>query len=320
VTLAPRFSPLVVTGGSGFVGACIVRRALADGHEVHLLLRSESPLWRLEDVLPRVPVHRADLNDAAAVLEVMERVRPRAVLHLAAHGAYESQEDGRRILGTNVIGTYNVLQAAISAGAEVVVSAGSSSEYGYRDTPMKESDVLRPNSVYAVAKAAQTHLASLMASGDHKTAIVTLRLFSAYGPWEEPTRLIPTLIRRARAGLPLEMVSPDIARDFVYVDDVVDAFLALDRLQGLRGEVLNLGSGVQSTLACVVEAVQQAVGRTSEVLWGAMPPRRWDSKCWQADPEKARRMLGWTARCSLREGVARMAAWMESAGSRYGAA
>jgi nucleoside-diphosphate-sugar epimerase len=320
VTLALRFSPLAVTGGAGFVGSCIVRRALAEGHEVHLLLHSESRLWRLQDLLPRVHVHRADLTDAPAVRDVMERVRPRAVLHLATYGAYESQDDGQRILGTNVIGTYNLLQAAIAAGSEVVVSAGSSSEYGYRGTPMKETDALQPNSVYAVAKAAQTHLASLLANGDHATGIVTLRLFSVYGPWEEPTRLLPTLIRRARAGLPLEMVSRDIARDFVYVDDVVDAFLALDRLQAFRGEVFNLGSGVQSTLAGVVEAVQEAVGRSSKVLWGAMSPRRWDSTCWQADPEKARRMLGWTARCSLREGVARMAAWMESAGSSYGAA
>jgi nucleoside-diphosphate-sugar epimerase len=320
VSSALRYSPLLVTGGSGFVGACIVRRALAEGYEVHVLLRRPAPPWRLQDVLPRLNVHRADVMDAAAVNETLARVRPRAVLHLATHGAYEPQDDARRILETNVIGGYNVVHAAIAAGCAVVVNAGSSSEYGYRDTAMNEVDALRPNSIYAVAKAAQTHMCTLLGSASEATAVVTFRLFSVYGPWEEPTRLLPTIIRRARAGLPLEMAARDIARDFVYVDDVVDAFLGLERLEGLRGEVFNLGSGIQSTLAEVVETVLDTVGRRSEVRWGAMAARRWDTVTWKSDPGKACRVLGWTARHTLRSGVARMAEWIESMGSRYGAA
>jgi nucleoside-diphosphate-sugar epimerase len=320
MTAALRFSPLLVTGGSGFVGACIVHRALADGYDVHVLLRPQARLWRLQHVLPRLQVHCADLTDAAAVHEVMARVRPRAVLHLATHGAYESQDDARRILETNVVGSYNVLQAAIAFGSAVVVSAGSSSEYGYRDTAMKETDALQPNSIYAVAKAAQTHLCTLLGGASEATAVVTFRLFSVYGPWEEPTRLFPTLIRRARAGLPLEMVARDVARDFVYVEDVVDAFLGLERLDELRGEVFNLGTGTESTLADVVEAVLDAVGRRTEVRWGAMAPRRWDTVHWKCDPAKARRVLRWTARHNLRSGVRRMVEWMEAMGSGYGAA
>src|SRR5207249_6044598 len=123
------------------------------------------------------------------------------------------------------------------------------SEYGYRTAAMSEADRLEPNSVYAVGKAAQTHLASLYGKRTEGPATVTFRLFSVYGPWEEPTRLMPTLLRRARAALPLEMVGRDVARDFVYVDDVLDALLGLEALEGRRGEVFNLGSGVQSTLA-----------------------------------------------------------------------
>src|ERR671938_597453 len=100
-------------------------------------------------------------------------------------------------------------------------------------------------------------------------AVVVFRLFSVYGPWEEPTRLVPTMIRRARAGLPLEMVSPRTARDFVYVDDVLDALAGFGRLEGLSGEVINLGSGAQSTLAEVVELVREIVSSRSEVRWGA---------------------------------------------------
>jgi nucleoside-diphosphate-sugar epimerase len=313
MSLATRFSPVLVTGGSGFIGACAVRRLLEEGFAVHVLLRPEARRWRLADVLEAVTVHDADVLDDGAVREAFQACRPRAVLHLAAHGAYESQSDARRILRTTVLGTLNVLEAAAACGARVVVNAGSSSEYGYKAGPMSESDRLEPNSIYAVGKAAQTHLVGVLARRSAAPAMATFRVFSIYGPWEEPTRLFPTLLRRARAGQPLEMVARGTARDFVYVDDVVDALVRLDALEGLRGDVLNLGSGVQSTLEDVVAAVQAAVGSRSEVLWGAMAARQWDTDCWRADPSRAREVLGWTARTSLRDGVARMARWMEEA-------
>lgn len=309
--VAERFSPVLVTGASGFIGACLVRRLLHEGFDVHVALRPEARRWRLAAILDRLTVHSADLNDRDATSAVLERVKPAAVMHLAAYGAYESQSDARRILETTVLGGHHLLSASVASGVEVFVNAGSSSEYGYKNEPMKESDALEPNSAYAVGKAAMTHLCSLLGRTQERTAIATLRLFSVYGPWEEPTRLFPTLLRRTRAGEPLEMVAPDIARDYVYVDDVLDAFLALPRLAELRGEVLNIGSGTQTTLREVVEVVQDVLGRRTEVRWGAMPRRKWDTSCWQSDPRKAEELVGWKARHSLKEGVARMAAWNE---------
>src|SRR5262249_14345333 len=142
--------------------------------------------------------------------------------------------------------------------------------------------------------------------------------FSVYGPWEEPTRLIPTVIRRARAGLPLEMVAPETARDFVHVDDVLDALTAFERFAGLRGEVFNVGTGTQSTMRDVVGAARAAGGSGSEGRWGAMKARRWDASCWKAAPAKARSVLGWSAKIGLAEGIARMAAWMAGVGDDYG--
>jgi nucleoside-diphosphate-sugar epimerase len=312
-------NPVLVSGASGFVGNCAARRLLEEGYEVHALLRPEARPWRLRGLGPGFHGHTADVLDGGAVAAVVRVIRPGAVVHLAAHGAYESQSDAERILRTNVLGTLHLLQAAQAAAVRVFVNAGSSSEYGYKSRPMRETDCLEPNSAYGVAKAAQTHLCTVLArQGD--TAVVTFRLFSVYGPWEEPTRLMPTALRRARAGLPLELVSRNIARDFVYVDDVLDVLLGFDRLAGLRGEVFNVGSGVQSTLEDVVGAVEAAVGRPVEARWGALPPRRWDTTCWQADVAKTRSALGWSPRFGLHEGVARVAAWMQQMGDNYGPA
>jgi nucleoside-diphosphate-sugar epimerase len=283
------------------------------GHEVHVLLRSLMPSWRLRSVWDRLYVHQADLTNAAATRAAVQAARPAAVLHLATHGAYESQSDPRAILGTNVFGTYNLLESAGEAGVRAFVSTGSSSEYGFKLEPMREIDRLDPNSYYAVAKATQTHLCAYQARRG-AMGVAVYRLFSVYGPWEEPTRLIPTLLRRARAGLPLEMAPAGVARDFVFVGDVIEALLDLPRAAGLRGEVVYLGSGVEVKLRDVAAAVLAVTGSRSEVRWGAFPVRHWDTTRWCADLARAREVLGWSARTSFYEGLRRTAAWWESTG------
>ena len=201
------FDPVLVTGAAGFVGACAVRALLRRGHEVHAVLRPGSDPWRLIGLGGPLARHRVDLADVGSVAALVRAVRPRAVVHLAAHGAYQRQSNFRAMVETNILGTTYLLEAAADAGVRAFVSAGSSSEYGFKREPMREEDRLEPNSHYAVAKAAQAHLCAL-AGRRGEMGAATFRLFSVYGPWEEPSRLIPTLIRRARAGLPLEMVAP----------------------------------------------------------------------------------------------------------------
>jgi dolichol-phosphate mannosyltransferase len=121
------------------------------------------------------------------------------------------------------------------------------------------------------------------------------------------------------AGLPLEMTSPDTARDFVYVDDVVEAMLSLPQLMQLSGETLNLGSGRQTTLGSLVETVLATLGSSSEVRWGAMPARHWDAHCWVANADKTHERLGWSPRVELPEAIERMARWIEARGDWYAA-
>ncbi len=310
------WSRFLVTGAGGFVGSCLTRRLLAPGTQVFLLLRRETNLWRLRDILPRVQVLNADLVDRASVRAAVAEARPDAVFHFAAHGSNSSQQDVTRILETDVMGTWNLLEPCLESACRLFVHAGSSSEYGYKSEPMRETDRLEPNSYYAVAKAAATHLLSYVA---HRARFgtATLRLFSVYGPWEEPTRLIPTLLRRLSRHEPIDMVPREIARDFVYVDDVVEACLRLDRLAALRGEVVNVGSGVQSTMEDVVRAAVEITGSKSEIRWGSMAPRIWDTTRWVGSVEKAERILGWRSSHGIREGLAKTLEWIRS---REGAA
>jgi nucleoside-diphosphate-sugar epimerase len=262
-------------------------------------------------MLGSLQLHSVDICDEHSLASVVRDIQPEVVYHLATFGAYPHQRDADAILRTDILGTWNLLKALAPIDFRVFVNTGSSSEYGFKQYAMRETDLLEPNSYYAAAKGAQSLLCQHVARAE-KRPITTFRLFSAYGPYEEPTRLVPTLLRRCLAGEPLELVSPDVARDFVYVDDVVDAYLRIERLADLSGEIINIGTGVQSRLQDVVQEVLQATGACVECRWGAMSPRIWDAQAWVADCSKARRLLGWQASTSLKEGIARTLAWTKA--------
>ncbi|MGE0708645.1 MAG: NAD-dependent epimerase/dehydratase family protein [Planctomycetota bacterium] len=296
----------LLSGGAGFVGANLVRALLAAGHEVHLLVRPARARWRLEEVRERLHLHEVPDLDDPRVDEVVRAVSAEWVFHLAAYGNAHTQRDAARIVSTNVLGTTRLLEAALGAGCAAFVHTGSSSEYGARERAMREDDRLEPNSHYALSKAYATQLGRQRAR-ETGARVVTLRLYSVYGPWEAPERLIPTLIREGRAGRLPPLVAPETGRDFVHVDDVVRALLLATR--AAPGAVLNVGSGVQTTIREAVELCRAHFGLEVEPEWGSLPSRRWDTSVWLSDPGRIEAELGWRAELSFAEGFRRTAEW-----------
>ena len=243
---------VLVTGGRGFVGANLVRRLLVDDHNVNLLLRPNGDNWRLESILSDLAVHSGDVCSAEDVSRIVAEVQPQWIFHLATYGAYSWQTDIHRIMETNIIGLLNLMEAAQQCGIEAFVNVGSSSEYGFKDHAPTETESLEPNSDYAVAKAAVSMLCRSLARRTEQQ-IVTVRLYSAYGPYEEPNRLIPQLVVKGLEERLPPLVSPEIARDFVYIDDVVEALIrAAQTTDQEAGAIYNLGSGIQTSIRDMV--------------------------------------------------------------------
>lgn len=302
----------LVTGATGFVGANLVRRLLQEGYEVHLLLRQGYTPWRLQDLEREVSLHLADLGSREQVSALFQTVRPDVVYHLAVYGAYSSQQNIDRMIATNITGTVILLEAAARFNCGVFVNTGSSSEYGFKDHAPAEDEWLEPNSGYAITKAAATHFTQFFARQFGLYA-PTLRLYSIYGPYEEPTRLIPTLLMRGLAGELPPLVDPAIARDYVYVDDAVEAYLlAASHPGGDRSPVYNVGSGIQTSLATVVDTVIDLLAIPARPVWGSMPNRSWDTEVWCARNDKITASLGWQPRHDLREGLLHTIEWLQS--------
>src|SRR5262249_15022962 len=135
-------------------------------------------------------------------------------------------------------------------------------------------------------------------------------LYSVFGPYEEPTRLVPTLLVRGLAGELPPLVNPDIARDYVYEADVSDAYL-LAATQPLSdpGAVFNVGTRGQTSLRQIVDSARKHLRIDTEPRWGSMPNRQWDTSVWVADNRKLCRELGWQPRHSLEQGLSRMIEW-----------
>lgn len=300
----------MVTGAAGFVGANLVRRLVHDGHEVHLLVHPDSEHWRLDGVAGHAALHDVDLEDRDAVARVMGRVGADWVFHAAAHGAYPYQTDLRKMIDTNLLGTINLVEAALASGFEAFVHTGTSSEYGVKDHGPAEDELPEPNSHYAVTKAAATLYCRHMAQA-HAAPIRVLRLYSVYGPWEEPTRLMPRLVVEGLRGRWPPMANPATARDYVYTEDVVDAYLAAATVPDQEpGAVYNIGTGVQTSLQQVTRIARRQLSIAAEPGWGTMPDRIWDAGVWVAEPAAAAKALGWTAQRDVASGFGALVSWL----------
>jgi UDP-glucose 4-epimerase len=303
---------VIVTGASGFVGANLAHRLLRDGHDVHLLVREDYTPWRIESIRSETHLHAVDLGNIETLTNVIGRIQPDWIFHLAAYGAYPSQADLYKMVQTNVVGTVNLVEACMKVGFEAFINTGSSSEYGFKDHAPSEKEWLEPNSHYAVTKASATLFCRYTAQFKN-VHLVTLRLYSVYGPYEEPTRLIPTLILRGLRGGLLSLVNPSVAHDFIYIDDVIEAYVLAASVSGQEpGAIYNVGTGVQTSIGEVVKTAQQVLEYEVEPDWGSMPNRQWDIDVWVADNKKIREELGWYPKYNFEQGFRLMLSWFHS--------
>jgi nucleoside-diphosphate-sugar epimerase len=305
---------VLVTGGSGFVGSHLVRRLINDGHEVFVLARETSHWNRLNDCIGAFTPVVADINDLEALRNIISKVRPEWIFHMANAGLYGGISDtDSTVAQTNLIGLMNLLAAASSTPYELFVNGSSSAEYGPKDEAMHEGMVCQPMSTYAVTKLAATTYASMIARLQNKP-IVSFRIFSPFGPFDEEKRLIPTAIRSLLDGKDV-VIAPKVVRDYIYIDNVIDAFIAavlLPNKEALKGEILNIGSGQQRSASEVIDLLVGKISSKSKVSWSEQQKRSWESPVWQADMTKTHKLLGWNLEVSFDAGILKTISWIKS--------
>jgi len=300
---------ILITGGTGFVGANLVRRLVKVGYKPIVLIRKESNLWRLKDIISKIDLLETDINNYERLKKDINQVSPKYIYHLAVYGAYQgSQKDLNKTLETNIFGTINLLNAAYNSGIEYFINTGSSSEYGIKNQIMKETDVLNPVNYYGVTKATTTLMASTF-SIQNKLPIATLRLFSPYGFYEDKDRFVPTLIMAGMKNKEIELSDPNFVRDFIFIDDVIDAYIYFLDGKKYYGDIFNIGSGKQTSLGNFTKTAEKVLGKTIKIKWTGHKSNQFEPKKWQADISKAKSKLNWSPKHSMIGGTQKIYRW-----------
>jgi nucleoside-diphosphate-sugar epimerase len=320
---------VLITGATGFLGQHLVRRVVGAGARVYAGVAPDEPPERVA-ALP-VQVHRLtfDMRVAGAVRAAVAEAAPQVIFHLAAVGATDPGVDPHLALAVNAGGALHLLEAVRKCvqegdGVQRVVLVGTCYEYGpsseYRPAfrcaassecrsesefgPRETVEGLDPFNAYAASKVAAWAFGRMYWRA-HGLPVVTVRPFQVYGPGQPDHTLIPAAIRAALAGVDFPMTPGGQERDFIYVDDVIDGFLAIAAAPGIDGCSLDLGTGQVHTLRRVVECIWTITRAQGRVLPGALPYRPGDVMHLAADADRTARLTGWRAGVGLDQGLRR---------------
>jgi len=315
---------VLVTGAGGFIGSHLTEALVRAGASVRAFVRytSRGEHGWLEaadpEIIRELEVFRGDLANPEAVAGAVEGQG--VVLHLGALIPIPySYRHPREFVAANVEGTLNVLEATRRANVERVVHTSTSEVYGTAQrVPIDEDHPLHPQSPYAATKVGADQIA-LSYQRSFDTPVVIVRPFNTYGPRQSARAVIPTIITQALSRDTIDLGATDTTRDFLYVGDTVAGIMRAALADGIEGEVINLGTGVEVSIAEVVQRVLGLLDREIPVAFDDSRTRPPASEVERlvADVTKAGRLLAWQAEVDLDEGLRRTIEWLSGSLDAY---
>jgi UDP-glucose 4-epimerase len=305
---------ILVTGGAGFVGGAVVKRLVDSGAKVTVL--DDLFTGQAETIPSAAQFVQGSVTDEKLVNELVGASS--LVFHLAARNIIASTKNPRDDFATNIGGTLNVLMAAREARVERVVYSSSTSVYGNpRSIPINEEDGVVPLSPYAVSKLGGEHYC-LAFYESYGLPISVVRYSNIYGPGQRPDNpycgVVSKFLTNAFIGENLSIHGDGLqTRDFTYIDDAVEATLLSGIHPRAEGEVFNVGTGIETSIAELARMIGVAVGR--ETVVQSIDRRDIDNiRRRVVNIEKARRMLHWVPQIRMQRGLDKTAEWFKAAG------
>lgn len=291
---------ILVTGGTGFIGRPLVDRLCEVGARVHAVSRESQPQTR-----SNLQWHQGDLANLPTAKSLLKAVKPHVIYHLASHVVGGRGADA--IVPTfhcNLATTVNLLTAAHAVGCNRFILCSSMEE------PSSNGSDVVPSSPYAVTKWASSAY-TRMFHALYQFPAVILRVFMVYGPGQRDLKkLVPYVIRSILNGETPELTSGQRPVDWIYVDDVVEAFFAAGLAEHVEGKTIDIGSGKTETVHRLVRRIARLMEHEEALSFGSKPDRPME-QVRVADLQAAKRFLQWTPQVSLEEGLKRTIKWYE---------
>ena len=304
---------ILVTGANGFIGRHLVRRLKAEGYSIGALVRPASDSQKT-DRIEAVSYFHGDIRNYDEIKMAFSTFEPDTIIHLATYYAVMHRADEIGVMiDTNVKGTTNLLEAAKESGAvQLFINTSSTQVYEQKKQRLKEDDEIKPQSLYAVTKLYAEDACSYYADAFHLPC-VTLRLFPPYGPGDHERRLIPYVIGSLLKNIPPNLTTGKQEWDFVYIDDIVNAYLAVLKSYPFKDEhtIINIGTGEAVSIRSFVEKIRENIESDIELLWGSVAHR--SNEVWynSADIKKAQTVLHWSPETGMDDGIKKTVAWFK---------
>lgn len=301
---------VLVTGAGGFIGSHLVEGLVKKGAKVKAVVRynSKRSCGNLEFLDKQtgsgIEVFFADIRETDILSRAMKGVD--VVFNLAALvGIPYSYSNPHEVAMVNIMGTLNLLTVARDFRVKKFIQTSTSEVYGSPDrVPIKETDALKPQSPYSASKIGSDSIA-LSFYYSFGLPVSIIRPFNTYGPRQSARAVIPTIITQALNGRVIKLGSVLARRDFTYVEDTVNGFIKVAQFDASVGEVINIGTGRNYSIQEIVVLVGRLLGRKLRVTRDAqrLRPEKSEVARLMADNTKARRLLRWSPKFSLEEGL-----------------
>jgi nucleoside-diphosphate-sugar epimerase len=289
-----------LTGASGFIGSHVTRALLNDGHTVLALVSRNNPMWRLKDLQGKFDVLEGRLDSTDILHKGIKNFQPDACIHLAWY-----TEPGKYLYSEknidNLFDSVSLFRILASENCQKIVMAGTCAEYDTDFGYLYEETPTNPATVYAAAKLSCYYLCEQMAKSTN-IDFAWGRIFFPFGPGENEGRLIPSAVSSFLQNKSFKASSGDQVRDFIFIEDVANAFCQL--LKKNASGVYNISMGVPVTVRLLLESIQKLLNKDDLIEFGSIRPRSWDPPfiCGANDKLKA---LGWKPHNSLNDGLIR---------------
>lgn len=307
---------ILITGGNGFIGSHLVKRLVGYGAWVTVIVRDESDLWRIADYLNDIEIRKVDIREKNRLKSCLRSIDAEYVFHMSAYGVDYRKNNVLEAVKTNILGTINLVEALSGIGCKKMLNAGSGMEYGCCEINVTEEMRLTPNSIYGSTKAGAAIIAHQIAD-ETDISLVTLRPFGVFGEFEDSSRLFAHIILSVLSGDDVRLTLCEQFRDYTYVGNIVDGFLMSALNEGLKNEIMNIGSGSSHQLRYFVELIYNYLESDKAPLFGAVPYRQNDLCTAVPDVSKIRALLGWEPRVALEPGIEKTVNWFRDNKKKY---
>lgn len=290
---------VLITGGSGFIGKHLQNKLSDYGAIISII--DKNPVY-----IKSTNVIQSDISKDVNLKSAIRDISPEVVFHLAAYIDRTSEFNIiRKMIEVNLVGTLNLFESLKdSSSCKSIIIAGTSEEYGNNQVPFKENYREDPVSPYSFSKVSISYLSKTLFNV-YKFPIVVLRPTLAYGPGQEETMFIPALIKTLLRNERFLITPGEQTRDFIYIDDLVEAYIKAGISEGYFGEIFNIGSGKAYKIKAVANRIASFLNKESLLEVGAKDYRKAEIMSYYADISKAKSCLNWMPQIDIEEGLKR---------------